>query len=80
MDSVRRSGRVVQFDAFVGLGTIDSDGGESYPFHCVSIADGSRDIAVGTAVTFTVAFHVARDEAMDIRPATNPSNAPRTPA
>ena len=80
MDNVRRSGRVVEFDAFVGLGIVETVEGESYPFHCVSIADGSRDIAVGTAVTFTVAFHVARDEAMDIRPATNPSNVPRTPA
>lgn len=69
MGSDRRTGTVTAFDAFVGLGTVDTDTGESFPFHCVSIADGSRDVAVGTRVTFSVAFHIARDEAMDIRPA-----------
>ena len=68
MVAERIPGTVVGFDAFVGLGSVRADTGETYPFHCVSIADGSRDIAVGAAVTFTVSFHVARDEAMDIRP------------
>lgn len=48
-----RRGRVADFDESVGLGTVDS-GGETYPFHCTQIADGSRRIAAGTEVTFTI--------------------------
>jgi CspA family cold shock protein len=47
------TGRVVSFDEAVGLGTVDASHG-SYPFHCTQIADGSRSIASGTEVTFTV--------------------------
>ncbi len=43
------TGTVVEFDAAVGLGVIEADD-VAYPFHCIEIADGSRDIAVGTAV------------------------------
>jgi CspA family cold shock protein len=46
-------GEVAEFDDARGLGTIES-GGRTYPFHCTQISDGSRTIAVGTAVTFVV--------------------------
>ena len=46
-------GTVVEFDEARGLGTIDGDG-RAYPFHCTAIADGTRTIEVGTAVSFEV--------------------------
>jgi cold shock CspA family protein len=45
-------GVVESFDVEVGLGTIVDVEGRSWPFHCTVIADGSRDIAVGTRVHF----------------------------
>ena len=48
-------GIVSEFDDAVGLGTITTDGGTVYPFHCTAIADGTRTIQVGTAVSFEVA-------------------------
>ena len=69
MTTERRTGRVTTFDPHVGLGTVETGSGESYPFHCVAIADGTRTIEVGASVSFAVRFHVARDEATDIRPA-----------
>lgn len=52
------------FDAARGLGTVVEADGTSFPFHATAIADGSRDIAVGTPVTFTVVpGHRGRDEA-----------------
>ncbi len=63
-------GQVVQFDQHVGLGAIsvaDAQYGESLPFHCVSIADGSRNIDIGVQVSFKVAWHPrGRFEAVDI--------------
>ena len=50
-----RHGRVASFDPARGLGTVAEDGGPSYGFHATAIADGSRRIAVGAEVTFTVA-------------------------
>ena len=41
--------------------------GTGYPFHCIEIADGSRDIAVGTAVDFALLPKLGRYEAADIR-------------
>ena len=63
-----RRGKVTGFDPHRGLGTVLGDDGTEFPFHCVSIADGSRDIAVGEIVEFGVAFKVKRDEAVLIRP------------
>ena len=41
-----------------------SDDGEPYPFHCVSIADGTRNIEVGGAsVQFDVLLKLGRSEA-----------------
>jgi CspA family cold shock protein len=47
-------GKIAEFDEARGLGTIDA-GGRSYPFHCTQIADGTRAIDVGAAVSFEVA-------------------------
>ncbi len=63
--STTLTGTVVEFDADVGLGAIDADG-VRYPFHCIEIADGSRDIAVGTEVTFDVLCKLGRYEAASI--------------
>ena len=47
-------GVVTSFDAHVGRGVVRSDEGVDYGFHCVQIADGTRTIAVNTAVDFEV--------------------------
>ena len=47
-------GRVVAFDPAAGLGEVERNDGVRYPFHCIEIADGTRSIAVGAAVTFTL--------------------------
>jgi cold shock CspA family protein len=49
-----RSGRIDSFDAEVGLGHVIDDDGVRWLFHCTSIADGTRLIAVGTPVRFEV--------------------------
>jgi len=59
------TGTVTGFDADVGLGVIEADGAR-YPFHCIEIADGSRDIAVGAVVTFDVLCKLGRYEAASI--------------
>ena len=50
-----------------GLGEITDSASVVWPFHCVSIADGSRTIEVGQAVMFRTGFRVARPEAVSIR-------------
>ena len=67
--SARLSGTVTKFDEFIGLGEITDTKRRVWPFHCVSIADGSRTISVGAAVSFLPAFRVARSEAVSITPA-----------
>lgn len=49
-----RSGTVTAFDEHRGLGEVTAEDGEVLPFHCTAIADGTRTIAEGTEVTFTV--------------------------
>ena len=60
-------GTVVTFDEHAGFGTVRTEGegeGEELFFHCTQIADGTRTIAVGTAVRFEiVAGHGGRWEA-----------------
>ena len=57
-------GRVAEFDPERGLGVVVDDTGRALPFHCTAIADGSRQIDVGTAVAFNVApGHLGRYEA-----------------
>ena len=49
------TGTVTAFDDERGTGTVTDDaGGREWWFHCTRIADGSRTIAVGTAVTYRV--------------------------
>ena len=66
---VQLTGSVTEFDDALGLGVITSDDGTAFGFHCVSIADGSRTIEVGTPVSFGVLLKLGRREAADIRPA-----------
>ena len=47
-------GVVASFDDPRGLGVIRRDDGTEYPFHCTAIANGTRTVAVGAAVTFVV--------------------------
>jgi len=47
----------------------DSDSDSEYPFHCTALTDGTRTIAVGTAVVFIlVPGHLGRMEATAISP------------
>jgi cold shock CspA family protein len=48
------TGTVVDFDEHRGYGTVRAADGRELFFHCTAIADGSRRIAVGTQVVFTV--------------------------
>jgi CspA family cold shock protein len=62
-------GVVNAFDGHVGRGVVRGDDGTDYGFHCVAIADGTRQIAVGTAVDFDVTpGPLGRWEATQIRP------------
>lgn len=62
-----RTGTVVEFDEPVGLGVVSEPDGTRHPFHCTAIADGSRDIAVGTPVTFRLTpGRGGRHEATDL--------------
>ena len=60
------AGTVVAFDRQVGLGEVATVDGARFPFHCIEIADGSRDIAVGTAVTFGLLCKLGTYEAARI--------------
>lgn len=62
------SGTVTQFDEYVALGEITDGEGRIWPFHCVSIEDGTRTITVGQRVHFQTAWRVARVEAVAITP------------
>jgi cold shock CspA family protein len=63
------TGEVRDFDAAVGIGTVVGGDGREYPFHCTQIADGSRDVEVGTPVEFqVVAGHLGRWEASAVTP------------
>jgi cold shock CspA family protein len=60
-------GRVVAFDERRGLGEVEGSDGARYPFHCTRIADGSRTVQPGQAVTFAVVPGRLGDwEAVDI--------------
>ncbi len=47
----RRRGCVHDYDSAAGYGTLD-DGEHRWWFHCTAIADGTREIEPGTAVSF----------------------------
>jgi cold shock CspA family protein len=59
-------GTVTEFDDAAGLGVVTADDGTEYPFHCVEIADGTRTIAVGTAVEFELLAKLGRHEAAQL--------------
>ena len=61
------SGTVTSFNDAHGLGEITDSASVVWPFHCVSIADGTRTIEVGRTVMFRTGFRVARPEAVAIR-------------
>jgi CspA family cold shock protein len=62
------TGVVAAFDEAAGFGTIRVDDGRDLFFHCTQIADGTRAIAVGSAVTFdVVAGHGGRWEASGVQ-------------
>jgi hypothetical protein len=62
-------GEVVAFDEPRGVGVLGDGAGNRLDFHCTAIEDGSRNIEVGTVVTFTVrAGRLGRLEAGWIRP------------
>ena len=61
------TGTVASFDAQAGLGSIVTDDGSTHTFHCIEIADGSRDIDVGAVVTFDLLAKLGRYEAANIR-------------
>jgi len=48
------TGTVTTFDEARGVGEIAADDGTTYPFHCTQIADGTRTIDAGAAVSFEV--------------------------
>lgn len=60
------TGWVSSFDDHRGLGEVRSDNGDTFPFHCVEIANGTRTIEVGAAVTFALAPRLGRDEAVAV--------------
>jgi cold shock CspA family protein len=63
-------GRVAAFDERRGLGAVEDHEGRAVPFHCTAIADGSRSIAVGAAVTFRlVTGPIGIEEAAELRAA-----------
>ena len=62
------TGTVTEFDEARGLGTITVDDGRTVPFQCTQIADGSRTIAVGQAVSFGLLAKLGRYEATAITP------------
>jgi cold shock CspA family protein len=62
-------GTVTAFDAHVGLGDITIAGGTVVMFHCAEIADGSRQIDVGSEVECDIVMKFSRAEASAIRPA-----------
>ncbi len=64
--SRRYRGRVVSFDDASGLGIVAADDGAAHMFHCISIADGTRTIAVGSSVSFVLVNRHGGIEAADV--------------
>ena len=60
-------GKVVEFDAHRGYGTIHGDEGGRHFFHCTQLLDGTRVIDTGAEVEYeVVAGHGGRWEAANI--------------
>ena len=49
------AGVIATFDGSTGLGTVMAEA-QVFPFHATAIADGTRQIALGEAVTFEIRF------------------------
>lgn len=65
----RVSGVVMVFDDPRGIGTLRSVDGDEIFFHCTAIADQSRTIEVGAAVSYSVVpGQLGRWEGVDITP------------
>jgi cold shock CspA family protein len=63
-------GTVSEFDERRGLGVVTAEDGATYPFHATRISNGSRTIAVGSAVEFVVVpGNLGRWEAAALTPA-----------
>ena len=62
-------GIVTIFDSHVGLGDITIADGSVVMFHCAEIADGSRQIDIGSEVECDIVMKFSRAEASAIRPA-----------
>lgn len=60
------TGTVISFDREVGLGEVRGDDGVTLPFHCIEIADGTRDIAVGALVRYGTRCKLGRVEAASL--------------
>jgi CspA family cold shock protein len=58
---------VSAFDVASGLGSIESAVGETHQFHCIEIADGTREVSIGAAVSFDLLAKFGRYEAANIR-------------
>jgi cold shock CspA family protein len=64
-------GVIERFDERRGDGWLRVSDGETFYFHCVSIADGTRSIAVGVrAEARRCVGHQGHDEVVDVRPVT----------
>jgi cold shock CspA family protein len=61
------NGTVTAFDEGRGRGVVTAEDGAAFEFHATRIADGTRRIPVGAAVTFEIAPAVrGRYEATEI--------------
>ncbi|MHB8219028.1 MAG: S1 domain-containing protein [Acidimicrobiales bacterium] len=66
-------GSVTAFDTDRGLGEVTGNDGRVLTFHCTSVADGSRLIAVGTPVCYVVVpGHRGRMEAAAVTASLSP--------
>ena len=64
--SASSTGVVTEFSDPSGLGVITDERGRHWPFHCVSLEDGTRTVEIGVRVSFVQGFRVARPEAVHI--------------
>jgi len=64
--SASSTGVVSEFSDPSGLGVITDENGRQWPFHCVSLEDGTRSVEIGVRVSFVQGFRVARPEAVHI--------------
>jgi len=64
--SASSTGVVTDFSEPSGLGVITDESGQQWPFHCVSLEDGTRTVEIGVRVSFVQGFRVARPEAVHI--------------